>query len=63
MERRNAEEENLLLNANIIVVSTQHELEELKKNKFIYFAKHSLAKGVLEGIEHHIKSLDFEAAY
>ena len=47
----------------IVVANYSHELEELKKNRFIYFAKHSLAKGVLEGIEHHIKSLDFAAAY
>ena len=33
----------------IVVANYSPELEELRKNKFVYFAKHALAKGVLEG--------------
>lgn len=40
---------------NAIVVSNYSpELEELRKNKLIYFTKQPLAKGVLEGIQHHM---------
>ncbi len=38
----------------IIVANYSPELEELRKNKRIYFAKSKLAKGVLEGIQHYI---------
>jgi sucrose-phosphate synthase len=37
----------------IVVANYSPELEPLKKNKEIYFAKHPLAAGVLEGIEHY----------
>jgi sucrose-phosphate synthase len=40
----------------IVVANYSPELEYLKKHKQIYFAKNPLAKGVLEGIEHHIAS-------
>ncbi|MEO6720304.1 MAG: HAD family hydrolase [Ferruginibacter sp.] len=40
----------------IVVANYSPELEELKKHKLIYFTKNSLAKGVLEGIQHHIAS-------
>ena len=40
----------------IVVANYSPELEELRKNKSIYFAKDLLAKGILEGIRHHIKS-------
>ena len=38
----------------IVVSNYSPELEELRKNKLIYFTKQPLAKGVLEGIQHHI---------
>jgi len=38
----------------IVVANYSPELEELRKNKSTYFAKSPLAKGVLEGIKHHI---------
>jgi sucrose-phosphate synthase len=40
----------------IVVANYSPELERLKKNRSIYFAQHPLAKGVLEGIQHHIAS-------
>jgi sucrose-phosphate synthase len=38
----------------IVVANYSPELEELRKNKFIYFSKYPLSKGVLEGIEFHL---------
>jgi sucrose-phosphate synthase len=38
----------------IVVANYSPELEELRKNKSIYFSKAPLAKGVLEGVLHHI---------
>jgi len=38
----------------IVVANYSPELEELRKNKFIYFTKQPLSKGVLEGINHHM---------
>ncbi len=38
----------------IVVANYSAELEELRKNKSIYFTKHPTAKGVLEGIHFHI---------
>ena len=43
----------------IVVANYSPELEELKKNKLIYFTKNPLAKGVLEGIRYHISSMGF----
>lgn len=40
----------------IVVANHSPEMEELKKNKSIYFSKASLSHGVLEGILHHISS-------
>jgi sucrose-phosphate synthase len=40
----------------IVVANYSPELEELKKHKLIYFTKTPLARGVLEGIHHHIES-------
>jgi sucrose-phosphate synthase len=40
----------------IVAANYSAELEELRKNKSIYFAKDLLAKGILEGVKHHIKS-------
>ena len=40
----------------IVVANYSPELEDLRKNKLIYFTKNVLAKGVLEGIHHHIGS-------
>lgn len=40
----------------IVAANYSPELEELRKNKSIYFAKDLLAKGILEGVMHHIKS-------
>ncbi|KAA9040954.1 HAD-IIB family hydrolase [Ginsengibacter hankyongi] len=42
----------------IVVANYSPELEELRKNKLIYFTKEPLAKGVLEGIKYHISSMD-----
>ncbi|HEU5054429.1 MAG TPA: HAD-IIB family hydrolase [Hanamia sp.] len=42
----------------IVVSNYSPELEPLKKNKFIYFSKQPLSKGVLEGIKYHISSMD-----
>jgi sucrose-phosphate synthase len=38
----------------IVVANYSPELEGLKKNKSIYFTKHPLSRGVLEGIHHHL---------
>lgn len=38
----------------IVVANYSPELEELRKNKFIYFTKYPLAKGVLEGINFYL---------
>ena len=43
----------------IVVANYSPELEDLKKNKSIYFAKHPLASGVLEGIKHHLESIGY----
>jgi sucrose-phosphate synthase len=40
----------------IVVANYSPELERLRKHKLIYFTKRNLAKGVLEGIQHHIAS-------
>jgi sucrose-phosphate synthase len=40
----------------IAVSNYSPELEELKKNKSVYFAKSPLAKGVLEGVLHYVSS-------
>ena len=37
----------------IIVANYSPELEELRKNRFVYFTKYPLSKGVLEGINFH----------
>ena len=37
----------------IVVANYSPELEQLKKNKFIYFTKYPLSKGVLEGITYY----------
>ena len=42
----------------IVVANYSPELEELRKNKLIYFAKDPLAAGVLEGIKYHISSMN-----
>ncbi|HEY2648591.1 MAG TPA: HAD family hydrolase [Puia sp.] len=50
------DEDMLNAKTNGIVVSNYSpELEDLRKNKLIYFTKNPLAKGVLEGIQHHIE--------
>ncbi|MDO9376278.1 MAG: HAD-IIB family hydrolase [Ferruginibacter sp.] len=38
----------------IVVANYSPELETLRKHKLIYFTKNALAKGVLEGVQHHI---------
>jgi sucrose-phosphate synthase len=40
----------------IVVANYSPELEELRKNKSIYFTKHPMAKGVLEGINFHVSA-------
>ncbi|MEP6466687.1 MAG: HAD-IIB family hydrolase [Parafilimonas sp.] len=42
----------------IVVANYSAELEELKKNKNIYFAEGELAKGVLEGINYYTSALE-----
>jgi len=42
----------------IVVANYSPELEELRKEKFIYFTKYPMAKGVLEGIHHHLAADD-----
>jgi len=42
----------------IVVANYSPELEELRKEKSIYFTKQQLAKGVLEGIQHHLTAVD-----
>jgi sucrose-phosphate synthase len=37
----------------IVVANYSPELEQLKKNKFIYFTKYPLSKGVLDGITYY----------
>jgi len=50
------DEDMLKAKTNGIVVSNYSpELEELRKNKSIYFTKNPLAKGVLEGIQYHLE--------
>jgi sucrose-phosphate synthase len=50
------DEDMLKAKTNGIVVSNYSpELEDLRKNKLIYFTKNPLAKGVLEGIQHHME--------
>lgn len=44
----------------IVVSNYSPELEELKKNKAIYFAKHPLSKGVLDGIRFHMAAIKDE---
>ncbi len=44
----------------IVVANYSPELEELKKIKSVYFAKNILSAGVLEGIHHHVKSIDLK---
>jgi sucrose-phosphate synthase len=38
----------------IVVANYTPEMEELKNNKFVYFTRYPLAKGVLEGINFHL---------
>lgn len=38
----------------IVVANYSPEMEELRNNKFIYFTRYPLAKGVLEGINFHL---------
>ncbi len=40
----------------IVVANYSPELEDLRKHKLIYFTKEPLARGVLEGIQHHMAS-------
>jgi len=47
----------------IVVANYSPELEELRKNKSIYFAKRSAATGVLEGINFHISTMNFKTLY
>lgn len=42
----------------IVVANYSSELEELKKNKLIYFTEYPLAEGVLDGIKYHISSMN-----
>ena len=41
----------------IVVSNYSPELEQLRKNKLIYFSKQPLSKGVLDGIKYHIPSI------
>jgi sucrose-phosphate synthase len=42
----------------IVVSNYSPELEPLRKNKLIYFSPKPLSKGVLDGIKHHIASME-----
>ncbi|MGK2861528.1 MAG: HAD family hydrolase [Chitinophagaceae bacterium] len=42
----------------IVVSNYSPEMEELRKNKYIYFATQPLAKGVMEGIEYHMAKMN-----
>lgn len=44
----------------IVVANYSPELEELRKNKSIYFTKNPMAKGVLEGINFHTSAAGFK---
>ncbi len=46
----------------IVVANYSPELEELRKDKSIYFAEQPLSMGVLEGINHYISSISFKSA-
>ena len=41
----------------IVVANYSPELEPLRKNKFIYFSHRPLARGIMEGIRHHLTSV------
>ncbi len=45
----------------IVVANYSPELEELRKNKLIYFTEYPLAKGVLDGIRHHVASVGLKS--
>lgn len=45
----------------IVVANYSSELEELRKNRSIYFTEKKLAAGVLEGIKYHIASMDLNS--
>ncbi len=45
----------------IVVANYSPELEELRKNKLIYFAKQPLANGVLDGIKYHTSAAGFNS--
>lgn len=44
----------------IVVANYSAEMEELKKNKDVYFANEGLAKGVLEGINYYMEDDELE---
>jgi sucrose-phosphate synthase len=46
----------------IVVANYSPELEELRKNRLIYFSEHPLAEGVLDGIKNHISSIGFNSS-
>ncbi len=43
----------------IVVANHSPEMNELKKNKLIYFSKAALSTGVLEGIQYHLPTKQF----
>jgi len=45
----------------IVVSNYSPELEELKKNKSVYFSPFPIAKGVLDGIEHYVAEMECDA--
>ncbi len=42
----------------IVVRNHSPELEELKKNKAIYFSDYPIAEGVMDGIKHHVAAME-----
>ena len=40
----------------IVVANYSSELEELRKNKSVYFTEKPVASGIMEGIHHHLAS-------
>ncbi|MEP6949524.1 MAG: HAD-IIB family hydrolase [Ginsengibacter sp.] len=45
----------------IVVANYSEEMEELRKNRLIYFTKYPLAKGVLDGIKYHSAAIGFNS--
>ena len=47
----------------VVVSNYSAELEKLKKNKSIYFSKHPMALGVIDGINFHTAATGFKTQH